>query len=154
LSVSYTVKRSVSPDGKIDAVSVETTFQAEANDTQAVLDAIAESNKYANYVQTLTPAPRTYVATQTSGAEEIASPTGLQTLVGVPQAVFAGNKSETSGKMGPGAIIVDGVKAKTFDKSFLKLATDAKDNGRPVKITYLYDAKWRTNDAKTVEIAS
>jgi murein L,D-transpeptidase YcbB/YkuD len=151
MSVSYTVKRSVSPDGKIDAVSVETTFSAEANDTQAVLDAIAESNKYANYVQTLTPAPRTYAATQTSGTEETSSPTGLQTLTGAIQAVFPGEKSPTSQKMGPGAIIIDGIKVKTFDKDIIQHAKNMKDTGVTAKAVFIRNEKWKSNDLKALE---
>ena len=150
MSVEYTVKRSVSPDGKIDSVSVETRFAADAPDTQAVLDAIAESNKYATFVATLAPAPKTYTQTDTV-TPSASGPTGTQTLTGTVQAVYAGEKSATSGKTGPGAIIIDGVKVKTFDKKLIEAANNLKNNGLTAKATFVRDEKWKSNDLKTIE---
>jgi hypothetical protein len=148
----YTVKRSVSPDGKIDSVSVETTFEAEANDTQAVLDAIAESNKYAEYVATLAPAPKTTnVGHMTSEVGQ--SSGGIQVITGNIQAIFAGEPSKLSGKMGPSAIIIDGTKVKTFDGNIVEHAKNMKDTGVRAKVTYVRNEKWKSNDAKSIEAA-
>lgn len=149
MSVKHTVKRSVSPDGKIDSVSVETTFEAEANDTQAVLDQIAESNKYVEFVRTQSPTTTTY--TQTDTAAGTAAPTGTQTLVGNIQAVFDGEPSKTSGKKGPGAIIIDGTKVKTFDGKILEHAKNMKENGVTARVTFIRNEKWKSNDAKSIE---
>src|SRR5512143_1509350 len=103
---NFTVKRSMSPDGKIDSVSVELAFEAEITDSQTILDAIASTDAYADYVHDKTPAPRT------NNTGQVTNDAGLVTLTGHVQAVFDGDVSKTSGKRGPGAIIIEGTKVK------------------------------------------
>lgn len=145
---NFTVKRSMSPDGKIDSVSVELSFEAEITDNQTILDAIASTDAYADYVHDKTPAPRT-----TNNVGHMTNDGGQVTLVGNVQAVFDGDISKTSGKRGPGAIIIDGTKVKSFDAKVITLAKGAKDAGQAVEVVYKVNDKWKSNDVVTIKVA-
>lgn len=142
----FVIKRSMSPDGKIDSVSVEMELEAELTDTQTILDAISITDAYASHVNAKTPAPRT------NGAETATAVPG--SVSGHVQAVFDGEPSKASGKIGPGAIIIDGVKVKTFDKKLLAEAKDAKGHGATVTADFIYDAKWKSNDLKKLTVGA
>jgi hypothetical protein len=75
-----------------------------------------------------------------------------QVAVGMIQAVFDGEPTKT-GKKGPGAILMDGSKFKTFDGKHLESARNLKANGIEAKITFKRDEKWRSNDVKAIEAA-
>lgn len=142
---SIRIKRSMSPDGKIDSVTVELDIEAELTDTQAVLDAIGITDAYAKYVNSKAPAPR---AASASGA-----PGTTMTLIGVPQAVYPGEPSRT-GKMGPGAIIINGEKVKSFDASYIEAARNAKLSGQSITVTYARNEKWNSNDVKSLGVTA
>jgi hypothetical protein len=147
---SISIKRSMSPDGKIDSVSVEFTIEAELTDQQSVLDAIAITDAYASYVNAKTPAPRNG---GTTSVGVVASSGALETVSGTIQAVYEGEVSKMSGKRGPGAIIINGMKVKSFDANIIKHAQECKAGGTNVNITYQVNDKWKSNDVKTLTAA-
>lgn len=149
--VQYTVKRSMSPDGKIDSVSVEVGFETEGPDDQAVLDVIASTDAYAKYVSGMDPQPR--AAAPTSGGGQTTSEGGQSVVTGSIRAIFDGEPSKTSGKLGPAAIIIGDTKVKTFDKNLVEKAREAKNNGQEVEVTYIRNEKWKSNDAKSLKVA-
>ena len=140
------IKRSMSPDGKIDSVTVELEIDAEITDTQAVLDAIAITDAYASAVAQKQP-QRT-----TSNGGQATSSGGLEYVKGHVQAVYEGEPSRTSGKMGPGAVIIDGVKVKSFDRDMIARAQQAKANGKEINVGFVRNDKWKSNDAKSMEV--
>ena len=146
MSVKHTVKRSMSPDGKIDAVSVEIEFLAEGHDTQAVLDTIQATQVYYDSVR-----PN---GSENSGEQTQSSNGGQQQVEGEILAVYDGEPSKTSGRRGPGAIVIEGIKVKTFDLDILKDAKRFKAAGVPAKITYARNEKWKSNDASKIEAVS
>lgn len=141
------IKRSMSPDGKIDSVTVELEIEAEVTDTQAVLDAIAITDTYAAAVAEKAPLPRS-----TNDGGHVTNNGGQLVVEGVPKAVFDGEPSKVSGKMGPGAVLIDGIKVKSFDKDFIAKARNAKNNGQTIRVGYVSNDKWKSNDAKTLEV--
>ena len=150
------IKRSMSPDGKIDSVSVELTIEAEVTDTQAVMDAIDLTDTYSAHVLGKIPAPKTNNVTAFRQPEKAAPAADgeIQTLVGVPAAVYKGEKSKTTGKNGPGSIIVNGIKVKSFDGKVIEAAATAKVNGQAVEIEYVRNEQWKSNDVKTLKLAN
>lgn len=143
---SFLIKRSMSPDGKIDAVSVEVHVEAEMTDTQTVIDAIALTDNFANYVRQQTPAPRVFAKAETpSGA-----PLAEGTVTGVPAAVYDGDIKPGATKAGPGAIIISGEKFKSFDKKFISLAKERKQSGQPLTVNFKRNEQWKSNDIVSV----
>jgi len=145
---SFLIKRSMSPDGKIDATSVEVTIEAELTDTQTVIDAIALTDNFANYVREQTPAPRVFA---TSNVGQVTSNGGQTegTVSGVPAAVYDGEPGK-SGKRGPGAVIISGEKFKSFDTKHIQAAKDAKANGKPLTVVFKRNEQWKSNDIVSV----
>jgi hypothetical protein len=146
--VKYLVKRSLSPDGRINSVSVEAEFDSENADSSSLVDTILHLDRAAmEAINQLKPESAT-PTTLESQLEASIEDGSEQTLNGTVQAVFDGEQSR-SGKMGPGAIIIDGVKVKTFDKKKIEAAKMLK--GKRVEAVYVRNEKWRSNDLKVLE---
>jgi len=130
-------------------VSVEVSIDAELTDTQTVIDAIALTDNFANYVRQQTPAPRVFATSNVGQATSDGGQTeGVAT--GVPAAVYDGDIKPGGTKPGPAAIIIAGEKFKTFDKKFAALAKERKQAGQPLTVNFKRNEKWKSNDIVSV----
>lgn len=139
----YLVKRSMSPDGKIDSVSVELEGEG---DISEIMDVISNTDALAAHVRKNVQPGAAILAFKNTA--EPSDNGGPLTVTGNIRAVYPGEVKPGNTKPGPGAILIgdDAFKVKTFDKKLIELANQFKAGGRTVTATYTRNEKWASND--------